>query len=92
MIFACRIKDGKASFSNRYVKTNRLQQEKKAGHPLGLKVNSTSACCSLSGQCMPCKHGLLWTALASFSSCELECVQYTLPWCAGTPACNVTAC
>lgn len=38
MIYACRIKDGKVSFSNRYVDTNRLKQEKAAGHPLGLKV------------------------------------------------------
>lgn len=38
MIYACRIKNGKVSFSNRYVDTNRLKQEKAAGHPLGLKV------------------------------------------------------
>lgn len=38
MIYACRIKNGKVSFSNRYVDTNRLRQEKAAGHPLGLKV------------------------------------------------------
>lgn len=38
MIFACRIKDGQVNFSNQYVQTNRLKQEKKAGHPLGLKV------------------------------------------------------
>lgn len=38
MIYACRIKSGKVSFSNRYVDTNRLRQEKAAGHPLGLKV------------------------------------------------------
>ncbi len=39
MIYACRIKDGSINFSNRYVDTNRLIQEKAAGHPLGLKVN-----------------------------------------------------
>ena len=38
MIFACRIKNGEVNFSNQYIQTNRLQQEKKAGHPLGLKV------------------------------------------------------
>ena len=38
MIYACRMKNGKVSFSNRYVDTNRLRQEKAAGHPLGLKV------------------------------------------------------
>lgn len=43
MIFACRIKDGQVNFSNRYVQTNRLQQEKKAGHPLGLKVSPAYA-------------------------------------------------
>ena len=40
MIFACRIKDGHVNFSNRYVQTNRLQQEKAAGHVLGLKVRN----------------------------------------------------
>ena len=40
MIFACRIKDGQVNFSNQYVQTNRLKQERKAGHPLGLKVSS----------------------------------------------------
>ena len=39
MIYACRIKDGHVNFSNRYVDTNRLKQEKAAGRPLGLKVN-----------------------------------------------------
>lgn len=38
MIFACRIKDGHVNFSNQYIQTNRLKQEKTAGHPLGLKV------------------------------------------------------
>ena len=38
MIYACRIKDGRVNFSNRYVDTNKLKQEKAAGHPLGLKV------------------------------------------------------
>ncbi|KAL3133697.1 hypothetical protein ABBQ32_008196 [Trebouxia sp. C0010 RCD-2024] len=38
MIYACRIKNGRVSFSNRYVDTNRLKQEKAAGHPLGLKI------------------------------------------------------
>ena len=38
MIFACRIKNGTVNFSNSYVDTNRLRQEKAAGHPLGLKV------------------------------------------------------
>lgn len=38
MIYACRIKDGRVNFSNRYVDTNKLKQEKAAGHPLGLKI------------------------------------------------------
>jgi len=38
MIFACRINNGAVNFSNSYVDTNRLRQEKAAGHPLGLKV------------------------------------------------------
>ncbi|DBA75024.1 hypothetical protein WJX77_000411 [Trebouxia sp. C0004] len=38
MIFACRISNGAVSFSNSYVDTNRLKQEKAAGHPLGLKI------------------------------------------------------
>ena len=38
MIFACRISNGAVNFSNSYVDTNRLRQEKAAGHPLGLKV------------------------------------------------------
>lgn len=31
MLHACRIKDGKASYCNRYVETSKLKQEKKAG-------------------------------------------------------------
>ena len=46
MIYACRIKNGKVNFSNRYVDTNRLRQEKAAGHPLGLKVNCFQTCIS----------------------------------------------
>ena len=47
MIYACRIKNGKVSFSNRYVDTNRLRQEKAAGHPLGLKVVLAYSCTSI---------------------------------------------
>ena len=33
-----RIKNGQASYSNRFVDTLRLQQEKAAGHPVSIKV------------------------------------------------------
>jgi carotenoid 9,10(9',10')-cleavage dioxygenase 1 len=38
MTHAVRIKDGKASYNNRYVETHRLQAEKAAGFPLYEKV------------------------------------------------------
>ncbi len=44
MIFACRISNGAVNFSNSYVDTNRLRQEKAAGHPLGLKVAIALMC------------------------------------------------
>lgn len=45
MVHACRIKGGKASYSNRLVKTHRLQREVKQGFPLYLRV-----CCN---PCVP---------------------------------------
>lgn len=38
MLHAIRIKDGKASYANRFVKTSRLLQERAAGIPLFLKA------------------------------------------------------
>lgn len=40
MTHTVRIKDGRASYNNRYVETNRLQAEKKAGFPIYQKVRS----------------------------------------------------
>ena len=40
MVHACRIKGGKASYSNHLVKTHRLQRELKQGFPLYLKVHA----------------------------------------------------
>ena len=40
MLHAVRIKGGKASYSNTYVKTAKLQAERRAGFPLALKVTS----------------------------------------------------
>ena len=40
MLHAVRIKGGKASFSNTYVKTAKLQAERRAGYPLDVKVIS----------------------------------------------------
>jgi carotenoid cleavage dioxygenase-like enzyme len=34
MVHACRIKDGRASYCNRWVETSRLQQERSAGWPM----------------------------------------------------------
>lgn len=38
MVHAVRIKDGKASFCNRYVQTSKLRQEQRAGKPIFAKV------------------------------------------------------
>ena len=38
MVHACRIKGGKASYSNRLVQTHRLKREVKQGFPLYLRV------------------------------------------------------
>ncbi len=38
MTHAVRIKNGKASYGNRFIETERLKQEKKAGFPLFDKV------------------------------------------------------
>lgn len=38
MMHVVRIKDGKASYCNRFVDTLQLQQAKLAGHPVGIKV------------------------------------------------------
>ncbi|KAK9816287.1 hypothetical protein WJX74_006374 [Apatococcus lobatus] len=38
MMHVVRIKDGKASYCNRFVNTLRLQQEKAAGHPVSIKI------------------------------------------------------
>ena len=40
MVHACRIKGGKASYSNRLVQTHRLKREVKQGFPLYLRVCS----------------------------------------------------
>jgi hypothetical protein len=39
MIHALRMKSGKAYYSNQWVETSRLKQERKAGHPLFPKVS-----------------------------------------------------
>ena len=41
MVHVCRLKDGKVSYSNRWVETSRLQQEEQAGKPLFGKVQQT---------------------------------------------------
>lgn len=38
MLHGCRLKDGKVSYCNHFVRTSRLQQEQKAGRPLFLKI------------------------------------------------------
>lgn len=38
MVHACRIKDGKVSYSNRLVQTNRLKRERKLGFPVYQRV------------------------------------------------------
>ena len=40
MMHVVRIKDGKATYCNRFVDTLRLQHEKAAGHPVSIKVGS----------------------------------------------------
>ncbi len=47
MVHACRIKGGKASYSNRLVQTHRLKREVKQGFPLYLRVRPSPACLSL---------------------------------------------
>ena len=53
MVHACRIKGGKASYSNHLVKTHRLQRELKQGFPLYLRVHShpTLPCLFLHAAC-----------------------------------------
>ncbi len=43
MIHAVRVKDGKASYANRYVHTKKLETERKFGHSLYLKVRMREA-------------------------------------------------
>ena len=40
MVHAVRLKNGKVSYSNRWVETSRLQQERDAGKPLFGKVST----------------------------------------------------
>ena len=39
MLHACRIKDGKVSYCNRYVSTARLERERSLGFPIYMRVN-----------------------------------------------------
>ena len=50
MLHACRIKDGKVSYCNRHVQTNRLNQEKKAKYPIFSRVSPHAHC--ISGLCV----------------------------------------
>ncbi len=59
MLHAVRIKDGKASFSNTYVQTSRLKQERRAGHPLFMTVIFPLGAARL--------HGIVWHYLQSSS-------------------------
>lgn len=43
MVHACRIKGGKAAYSNRWVDTARLRQEREAGYAHCLKVGHCSS-------------------------------------------------
>lgn len=43
MVHACRIKDGKVSYCNRFVQTSKLAQEKKVGKPIFAKVRARAA-------------------------------------------------
>lgn len=43
MIHAVRIKDGKASYANRYVHTKKLETERRFGHSMYLKVRAWKA-------------------------------------------------
>lgn len=43
MIHAVRIKDGKASYANRYVHTKKLETERRFGHSMYLKVRACKA-------------------------------------------------
>ena len=74
MIYACRIKDGTVNFSNRYVETNRLRQEKAAGHPLGLKVNMTDEHSSCSACIVTA--ALTQPSMVCMSMCYI-CLVYT---------------
>ena len=38
MLHACRIKDGKVSYCNRYVSTARLERERSLGFPIYMRV------------------------------------------------------
>ena len=56
MMHVVRIKDGKASYCNRFVDTIRLQMEKAAGYPVKIKVGQP-AC--LTG-CSSLMHWIMW--------------------------------
>lgn len=60
MLHAVRIKAGKASYSNAYVQTSLLKQEKKSGKPLKLQAcsyHTLAISCTLHMRILPCLPG-----------------------------------
>ena len=51
MLHACRIKDGKVSYCNRYVSTARLERERSLGFPIYMRVRP---CAVVTGVCHCC--------------------------------------
>lgn len=44
MVHACRIKDGRVSYANHWVRTSKLAQEQAAGKPIFMKVRAEGGC------------------------------------------------
>jgi carotenoid cleavage dioxygenase-like enzyme len=72
MLHAVRIKDGKAAFSNAYVQTSKLKQEKKAGRPLFLTVSriAPAQCGAPLSDCLSCETGSGSSSTTSFRACR----------------------
>ncbi len=77
MLHACRIKDGKVSYCNRYVATARLARERSLGFPIYMRVRPGSARAQVS-----CMLGLLnpstWSSLVCLCCCQPTCVSTLL--------------
>ena len=64
MMHVVRIKDGTASYCNRFVDTIHLQMEKAAGYPVKIKVGGPDC----PTWCSPFMHWMMWQGL--ISTCE----------------------